>query len=353
MNAPFKFIATTVLGVLVVAGCGNNKSSDMVSDEVYALSEMQIPEADEVQTEMRDYDCKVQEESSPMNTKQMQQSQQTVRFTPPTVQGAPALSANFIATAAAISNNDGKHQLVRTARLRFKVKDVVQATAAIENIILKNQGLIMNSSISNTKHTDVPYLVSKDSSLLVSYYELNSNLSLRVSKELLDQTLREIAPYAIEIDYRTLHAEDETFNILWNKMTEDRKLRKANRLGSAIASRSGKLGDAVDAEESRDYAEEQVDRMKLANVILHDKIDFSNIEIQLYQDRTEVRTMIANQADITAYEPGFGQKAIDGLAAGWWAICSLVLFLVSIWPVVLVLAVGAIIFIRYRRSRKG
>lgn len=341
------FLIITTLLLLFLFACGNNyhKSADIIEEspavaateqqeEVYAMMDM---------SDYKDEDVSYKQKAS-------------IQYAPPTLASdATALNSsirNFIATSAALSHNDGKHKLIRTARLRFKVEDVVAATATIERAILQKQGLIMNSSISNAKISATSYNISKDSTLVISYNELTGSLSLRVPKDVLDETLREIAPLATEIDYRTLEARDETFNIIWNHMTEQRKQRKAQRLGNSISSRSGKLSDVVDAENSRDQAEETADRVKLNNMILEDQIEYSNIEIQLYQDRIESRKMIENPITIESYKPGFGQKFGDALANGWNAVCVFFLLLVNIWPLLLIIGIGVFIFIRYRKRNK-
>lgn len=357
MNAPFKMNLIALACLITFSTCGNNSYKSEATSGEYVLNDRTQSDEDSSEEMLMDHVVVISDSKDDMAYTERAQTKSSMTVSQKnseslSASGNVALNPNFIATAAALSVNDGKRQLVRTAQFRFKVKDIVSSTAAIEDIVLKNNGLIMNSTIQNVNQGTTTRQISKDSSLLISYDELNAQLSLRVPKDLLDQTLKEIAQEAIKVDYRILRAEDETFNILWNKMTEIRKLQKSKRLDAAINSRSARLNDVVSAENSREYSEEQADRMKLANLILQDKIDFSNIEIQLYQDRAETHTLVAYESETLSYKPGFGEKAIKGLSNGWSAICSFVLVLINIWPLLLIIAVGAIIFIRYKR-RKG
>jgi hypothetical protein len=58
-----------------------------------------------------------------------------------------------------------------------------------------------------------------------------------------------------------------------------------------------------------------------------------------------MRELIANEKNITAWEPGFGSRFLDALKWGWSALQEIVLFLTRIWG--LVLAAG-IVFLVYR-----
>lgn len=330
MKALIKFIILTVLASIAIVSCSN--SSKMESDEIYEVSMTNMP--DEEYALVAEYsDHKVVNQS-------------TVPFTPPVI-------GNFIATTKTSTiNDDENHKFIRTAAMKFKVKDVVSATSAIEDVIIRNKGFIIRSAITNSESTSAGLEISKDSTLFIIDHNLVGNLSLKVPKDLLDTTLREIAPLAIHIDYRTVEAEDITVKLLSDKLEQERMAKKQKRIGNAIGSRSGKLEDAMDAEDRLDLALQKADQAYLSAFSLNERMAYSVINISVYQDPITEKRMKYTPS----YEPGFGARAKDGLSGGWNFICEIILFFINIWPITLTLLAILIfiyrIFVKKRRDRK-
>lgn len=326
MKAPHKFIALLAANLILFSGCGQSHKS-MEREEAASM------EMDEISKDLSSEDFSVTGNNN-------------VRFTAPQIMETP----NFITTSAALTVNDGDRLLIRTADSRFKVRNVAEATYTIESIIIKNGGIIMNSSIGNDRYTGPEIPVSEDSAMIVTYNNLVANLELRVPKNILDETLREIAPLAMEIDYRRLQADDVTFDILMKQLTEARLGRKSKRVTNAIATRSAKLEDAVNAEEALDNVEEMADRTTIEKYKLKDKIDFSTISLKLYQDRFETKTIVKRAETIDAYEPGLGTRALESLSTGWTALCSVLILLLNLWPLFLIAFVGAFVYFKFRKK---
>lgn len=259
---------------------------------------------------------------------------------------------NFIPTqAATMLNDDGVHKFIRTARLKFKVKDIPVTTYNIENIILQNNGFIIRSEIRNEEYYRTEVAISKDS-MLVTYRSVpHAVMVLRVPCQKLDTTLRQIAPLAAKIDFRTVEAEDVTKRLLADRLAQERLVKKQQRMGNAINTRSGRLYDAMSAEEALDYAQQQADDVKLSTYTITDQINYSTIYIDLYQDAFFYNEVLAKENEIKEYTPSFGRQALDALNSGWQALNVLVIFLLNIWPLLVVLCAGAVLFVKLRNKR--
>ncbi|NDV94120.1 DUF4349 domain-containing protein [Dysgonomonas sp. 521] len=319
----------TMLILIGFISCGNNTKMATM-DEAYALSSIPVEEE-------KSYASASDENS-------------VLRFVPPQI--VPSPMPNFIATKAASAQyDDGIHKFIRTAKMKFKVKDIPQAAQRIEDITISNKGFIINSTISNDPRTSTVN-ISKDSAYLICYNDLSASLELRVPHQILDSTLRQIAPLAVVIDYRTVEARDVTFDLMWDKMKQQRLAKKQQRMSQAIGTRSGKLNDAMDAEDALNNALEQADEALLTEYKTNDRIAYSTIYINLYQDRTEYKEKVARDTEnIKHYEPGFGSKIIDALSDGWDVICAIFLALITIWPILILLTGAVIVFLRFRKHR--
>ena len=71
-----------------------------------------------------------------------------------------AAPETFVSSTAAVENNkDSTRKFIRTADLKFKVKDAIRSTYDIENIIVKQGGFVtytnLASTINYTKSTQI------------------------------------------------------------------------------------------------------------------------------------------------------------------------------------------------------
>ena len=123
-------------------------------------------------------------------------------------------------------------------------------------------------------------------------------------------------------------------------------------MGNAINTRSGKIYDAMDAEEKLDYAQQQADQVKLSTYTLNDQIAYSTISIELYQDVTKYNEKVVRESQIDEYEPGFGSQALDALGNGWQGLSILFILLINIWPILILLTIAAIVYVRLKNKKK-
>jgi hypothetical protein len=261
-------------------------------------------------------------------------------------------SGKFVSSSAAVeANKQPDRKFIRTAELKFKVKNVIRSTYDIEDITNRHGGFVtytnMASNVSNVTTT----AISADSSLETTYYEVTNTITIRVPNTKLDTTLKEISKNIDFLDFRIIKAEDVALQILSNDLTQNRSVRNEARLTRAIDNRGKKLNETTDAEEILLSKQEQADNAKISNLSLKDQINFSTINISLYQRQTLKRELISNDKNIDAYEPGFGSKILESLKYGWNILENFILFLIKIWGLLLFVLIAYIVYKKYG-SRK-
>lgn len=251
--------------------------------------------------------------------------------------------------AASIVNDDAVHKFIRKAELKFKVESVPQATYTIENIVLRNSGFIINSSIRNNQNETVTTNISKDSALVVYCSNLYTTMELRVPRERLDTTLKELIPLARQIDYRVVDAQDVTIDILSDQLSQNRLAKKNDRVKRAIDTKSSKLDDVMDAEQELDNIQLQKDNKTLSTYSLNDRIAYSNIYIQLYQNPVRYEEKIVREKVLEEYQPSFGNQMINAIDNGWQAVRFVFILLINVWPLILI---TIIVFSIYLYNKK-
>ena len=265
---------------------------------------------------------------------------------------AAAPNALVSSSAAVVNPKDTTRKFIRTADLKFKVKNVIQSTYDIENITSRQGGFVtsteLTSDISHTTET----AVSADSTLAATYYTVTNSMTIRVPNAKLDTTLKEIARNIDFLDYRTIKAQDVALNILANDLTQKRLKKNEGRLIDAIDNRGKKLNETANAEELLLNKQEEADNAKVSNMSLADQINFSTINLLIYQRQDVKYELVSNNKDIDAYTPSFGSKLLDSLRFGWDILDEFLNFLVKSWGIVLFAVIVYFFYKIYRRKFK-
>ncbi len=258
--------------------------------------------------------------------------------------------AEVMSSSAARTQGDSDRRFIRTADLRFRVKDVVKATYAIEDLIVGFGGHVQHTELSTRVDHRYTTRISADSLLETTKYTVMDRATLRVPVAKLDTALKSLARFVDFLDHRTVDAEDVRLLLLANKMTQQRIARHQARMENAIDEQGRKLRETVGAEDRLLDRQEQADGAQLSNLGLEDRIAYSTITVDLYQRQSTRHEVLADERNIDRYEPGFFSELADALSDGWKLLTRFFLFLARSWSVLLIL-VG--IFLLVRRWVRG
>ena len=267
---------------------------------------------------------------------------------PKAAEEAPAVdsTAVMVSSSAAIENpKDSTHKFIRTAELKFKVKSVIKSTYNIEDLTARMGGFVTYTNLNSNVDYSQTKPVSSDSSLIITRYTVTNSIILRVPNSRLDSTLKLISKNIDYLDYRIIKADDVALQLLSNNLTIKRSNKNEARITHAIDNRGKKLNETTAAEEVLLSKQEQADNAHVANSSLKDQINFSTINLNLYQNQSVRYELIANDTDIKAYEPGIGSKVIDALSYGWSMLEAVLIFLINLWGLALL---AAVVFFLYK-----
>lgn len=253
----------------------------------------------------------------------------------------------FISSSAAVeTGKDTTRRFIRTAEMKFRVKNVAQMTYQIEGLTLRFDGFVTYTNLaSNINHKTITAL-SADSSLETIYYTVSNVMTLRVPNTKLDTTLKTIATLIDYLDYRIINARDVALEILSNKLKQDRMKKTETQHTTVIESGNKNVLKSQHTGENPLYKQEISDEAKLANLSLEDQINFSTIHLSIYQREETKRWVIPNDKNIDAYEPGFGAQLLESLKYGWNILERFIVFLAKLWGLFLF---GFVIYILYKK----
>lgn len=240
-------------------------------------------------------------------------------------------------TAAKVSGVDSLRKFVRTAELEFKVANVFKSTHKIEDLTKSFGGFTTISNLNSEIKNSHTYSISQDSSVEITEFVVKANLTVRVPKANLDTFLRSIAPMIVFINKRNVSAHDIQLDILESELAQLRNQTFVEETKAApVNSTNGRVA-ALSAQADADAA-------KIERLMMLDKVEYSTVTIDIYQN-SEVRYEKNANQNKDLFTPGFGERLWSSIKVGFIIIEELFLFFVKMWGLIVV---GLIIFIATR-----
>lgn len=246
-------------------------------------------------------------------------------------------STNTLSSAAAVQPKNSDRKFVRTADIKFKVKNVPNSTYIIENATTKFGGFVTYTNLQSTISEKNEVKISQDSTLEITKYTVENNITIRVPNTQMDTVIKTIAKQIDFLEYRVIKADDVSLQLLSNQLKEKREANQEKRLTKAIDSKGKKLNEVVQAENDLNQKSEQKDNSKLENMSLADQVNFSTLTLQIYQRETIKKEIIANEKQ---YRQGFGSKIVDSLENGWYLIEGIIAVIAQLWSIILIGILG-------------
>lgn len=258
-------------------------------------------------------------------------------------------STSVISSSSAVVDKNSNRKFVRTADVKFKVKNVAKSTYAIEDATTKFGGFVTYTNLQSNIHNEDRTKVSQDSTLVTTKYKVDNNITIRVPNTKMDTVIKTITKQIHFLDYRIIKADDVSLQMLSNELAQKRSNSSEKRLENAIDSKGKKLNQVVKAEETLDTKKEQNDASKLQNLSLQDQVNFSTLTLNIYQDESIKQEMVANEKSINAYRPNIGLQIWDSIKTGWFMLENIISFVVVLWPFALL---GFLGFLGYKKFLK-
>jgi hypothetical protein len=248
-------------------------------------------------------------------------------------------------TAARPTRLDSTHRFIRTADMRFRVKNVATVSYHIEDLAVKFGGYVADTKLASQLQSNYEKPVSADSSLQTMRFIVTNSIVLRVPVENLDTTLKSLVKYIDYLDYRNINTNDITLEMLANKLEQARIAKFNQRLAFSVDNKSSKLADAQSAEESMLNQQANSDNALIENLRKDDQVKYSTITLHIYQPETIRQELIAREKNIDVYEPGLGSKLASAFSSGWHGLQVIILGIVTLWPLWLI-GFGLFVLIR-------
>lgn len=255
-----------------------------------------------------------------------------------------------VSSSAAVEPKNSSQKFIRTADIKFKVKNVVKSTYAIENAVAKFGGFVTYTNLQSNIHDQIKTKISQDSTLETTKFSVENNITIRVPNTQLDTVIKSIARQIDFLDFRVIKADDVSLKLLANQLSQKRSASNEKRVEKAIDTKGKKINDIMEAENALASQKEANDSKTIENLSIQDQVNFSTITLQLYQNETIKQEITAGEKDSAYYKPNLGIQIIDSLKTGWYILQSILVFLLNLWPFILFSLGGFFLYKKYGKK---
>ena len=261
-----------------------------------------------------------------------------------------ATDSTVVSSSAAVEQKNSKQKFIRTADIKFKVRNVAKSTYAIENAVQKFGGYVTYTNLQSTIHDQIKTKISQDSTLETTKYSVENNITIRVPNTQLDTVIKSIARQIGFLDFRVIKADDVSLKLLSNQLSQKRSEVTEKRVANAIDNKGKKINDVMEAENTLANQKEENDNRKIENLSIQDQINFSTVTLQLYQKETIRQEIMASEKDSDAYKPNLGIQILDALKSGWYILETILVALLHLWPFLLLGFGGYLAYKKYAKK---
>lgn len=249
-----------------------------------------------------------------------------------------SLSTESVATldsAAVASDTAATAKIIKTADMRFRVKDVQQTKEQLSTAIKGAGGAVAEFSIQSQIQESDKVKYNSDSLKEITSYRKEGLMVAKVPSEKLDDFTNTVAKMAVFVDQQSMKMDDQSIAYLANRLKAQNRQKVIKQLDQS-KKRS-------DAETSFYISDDYIDK-RIENISIDNRVKFSTITLSFYQDNT-VSTWVVGNDNLYSYRPGFFQRLGLNIADGWTFFKEFLLGLAKLWALIVF---GLLIFFGIR-----
>lgn len=258
-----------------------------------------------------------------------------------TVDSAAVVSDSI--SMAATQEVEGK-RFIKNADVEMEVKDVYNATIAIEKNLKKIGGFVTNSKMNALISSEETFPISDNEAKLVKKFRQVNTMEVRVPTVKLGEFLDFVNKSNLFLHTRNISAEDVSSNIMMAKL-EEKRMQKTEKNIEKIKNNSEKVS-LTDG----NLQEQNIQKLETFN--LNDNLKYSTVTLNLSEPSDRISTIaIANSKNYdNQYRYNFIYDVKNAIVEGFYLIQQLIVALFTIWPFILI---AGLVFYFWRKRKQN
>ncbi|MGN7989133.1 DUF4349 domain-containing protein [Pedobacter sp. 22226] len=245
--------------------------------------------------------------------------------------GADAVESNELNKE--ISDSTATEKIIKTADMRFRVKDVQQTKEQLSKTIKAEGGTVAEFSIESTIQETDKIKQSTDSLKEITSYRTQGYLVAKVPSDKLDEFTNTIAKMAVFVDNQSMKMDDQSIAYLANKLKAQNRVDAIEKINKVATKKSANVESSLYIKD--DYVDKKIENMQIDS-----RVKFSTITLNFYQDNT-VKTMIVANDNLYDYRPAFINRLWLGIVNGWTIFKEIIIAVSNLWMLILI---GFVVF---------
>jgi hypothetical protein len=250
-------------------------------------------------------------------------------------------AADSTATISSLDTTFKSEKLIKTADMRFKVKDVNQIGENISALTVKYNGIVMHHSMQSGINNSQRLPLSDDSLMLISSYNTNADMVVKIPAVNVDEFMNTVSKMAVYINNRNMDIQDKTLDYLSAQM------KVASRTAFIDQQKKGviKVKNPADVMNLKDdLIDQQIENKRI-------DVKYSTVGLNFHQNSTIAREIVVND-DPSTFKLPFTTRFAQALSNGWAIFMDTVIGLANLWMFVLA-AIGVWMAYRYYKRRNA
>lgn len=216
-----------------------------------------------------------------------------------------------------------ERQLIKTGRFTLRVHGYDEAITAFRDTVARFDAYIAGER--EERRT----------------YRIENTVTVRVAAPQFDSFVEALSHIEGTVEARTIDVSDVTEEYV-DTEARLRSRRAAEERYLEIMQRATTLEDILAVQRQLDQVREEIERVEGRLRFLRDQVGFSTIAVTIYQETESALTEGL----------GFFSQAKEALGVGWRATLDLLLFVLVTWPLLLAIALGVLVYLRWQRPRQ-
>lgn len=258
-----------------------------------------------------------------------------------TVDSAAVVSDSI--SMAATQEVEGK-RFIKNADVEMEVKDVYDATIAIEKNLKEIGGFVTNSKMNALISSEEMFAISDNEAKLVKKFRQVNTMEVKVPTVKLGEFLDFVNKSNLFLHTRNISAEDVSSNIMMAKL-EEKRMQKTEKNIEKIKNNSEKVSLA-----DGNLQEQNIQKLETFN--LNDNLKYSTVTLNLSEPSDRISTIaIANSKNYdNQYRYNFIYDVKNAIVEGFYLIQQLIVALFTIWPFILI---AGLVFYFWRKRKQN
>jgi len=256
--------------------------------------------------------------------------------------GSEEFANNSADTVSKVDGSLSSPKIIKTADMRFKVKNVQQTCEKISAMVTNYRGLIMHHQVGSLELRSTDIHKSDDSVIRVTAFSTTAEMAVKVPSEKLEGFMNEAGRLGVYVTNRQLDISDKSLDYLAArlKLQSRQELLSQQKKGTIIIKNPANVLLLKD-----DMVDQQ-----MGNRQIDDAVKYSVVSLSFYQSNTIYKETIVND-DPSAYNLPFYKRFMECIGNGWSLFELFILGLANIW-VFIAAGFGVWLLVRYVKKNR-